>query len=288
MASKKYYFSKLSVSGNIFSPNVNVIINELIPEVILNKNNAITYYKSQYKFTDTYKIEVDGNTYIHGNLAKAKKVKALIIEDGNTKEKEYDDLGASVAEFIYDITTEVVAYRPTSDIKNENFVKFFKELIETDIRIGELKLIPYTKKNKIREVIRSFDVVTELNFYLIKPNAGRKEFYDFENIILENNLKELDLKMANKEGIKYTKDEDENEFTDSIESGISLVESAYGTLDVKGYNKTRIKVPGKKDKINKKKGNATSAKFNRFLTVHETDVRDIIRKIGQEIKKILD
>ncbi|WP_017379778.1 hypothetical protein [Paenisporosarcina sp. TG-14] len=288
MAKKKFYFAKVNVSENIFSPDVNTIINELIPMAIRNHSSIISNNESQFSFTDTDEILVNNRLYIHGNLTKAKKMKLLIKDGETTKIKIYDDLGAKVVKFIYDIENEVIVYCPTSDINENHFIKFFQELVELDLRIGEIKIIPYSTKNSIREKIKSFEVVTELNFYLIKPNPGKKEFYDFEKIIDENNLKELNLKMYNEQGIKYNKEENENDFTDSIESGLSLVESAYGTVEVKGYNKVRVPVPGKKDKINKKIARATSATFNRFISVRETDVRDIIKKIGIEINRILN
>lgn len=286
MASKKYYFAKLNVNGNIFSPDVETIINELIPNAIFHNNKEITYYKNKYSFTDTKKETFGGRVFIHGNLTKSQKIKALVKDGSVTIEKEFNELGAATAEFFYDIKNEVIIYRPTSEIKEDHFQKFFKELIELDHRIGELIIIPYTRENSIRDKINSFDVVTEINFYLIKPNPGKKEFFEFESIIDENNLKSLDLKMGNKEGIKTKKNE--KEFTNTIESGLGLVESAYGTAEVKGYNRTTVKVPGKKDKVGKRSSTAISAKFNRYLSVRETDVRDIMKKIGEEITKILN
>lgn len=287
MARKRFYFAKLNVSENIFSPDIYTIIHELIPKAIRNHSAVISYKSNEFSFTDTKEIEINGRIFIHGNLTKAKKMKALIKDGESTKIKTYDDLGAKVAKFFYDIENEIVVYSPTSDISEHHFIKFFQELVELDINIGEIKIIPYTKENSIRDKIKSFDIVTELNFYLIKPNPGKKEFFDFERIIDDNNLKELDLKMFNEQGIKYNKDGINNEFTDSIESGLSLVESAYGTVEVKGYNRVKVPVPGKKDKINKRRVTATSAKFNRFITIRETDVRGIIKKISQEILNIL-
>lgn len=285
MSRKKYFFAKLNVNGNIFFPDLNTIINKLIPNAIINNENEIPYYQNKFGFTDTRIISFGGNKFIHGNLTKSRKIKTL-VKDGNvTKEKEFDELGAFTSEFFYDIKNEIIVYKPTSDISNEHFLRFFKELIETDYRIGELIIIPYQKENSIRAKIKSFDVVTNINFYLIKPNPGKREFYEFENIIKENNLKQLDLKMENKDGIKIQKNE--KEFTDSIESGLSLVEKAYGTVEVKGYNNVVIKVPGKKDKVNRRRVSATSAKFNRFITLKQTDVRDMVKKIGEEISKIL-
>lgn len=285
MAKKKYYFAKLNVNGNIFSQDVDEIISKLIPEAIQNDEIEITYRQNRYSFTDTKEVNFEDRIFIHGNLTKAKKIKAL-VKDGNiTKEKEFDEFGANTAEFFYDVNNEIIVYRTTSEIKDEHFQKFFKELIERDYRIGELKIFPYTKENSIRDKINSIDVVTDLKFFLIKPNPGKKEFFEFENVIKENNLKELDIIMSNKEGIRLKKNE--KEFTNTIESGIILVESAYGRAEVKGYNRSLVKTTGKKDKPIKRKVTAVSAKFNRFLTVQETDVRDILKKIGNEISKIL-
>lgn len=286
---KKYYLAKISISENIFSSVEDrySIINTYIPNAILNKESVIDYDKYDFRITDTNKYSLSGSNYISGNLTRSTKMTATILEGNQTREKTFEDVKAIPVDFFYNIEKEVVAYRTCTEIDSEKFIENFRKIIEIDARVGDIKVIPYTSVNSIRDFFKELDVVTDINFNLIKPNnPGSKEYYDFERIINDNNLKQLDINMSNAKGIKYKKEET-GEFTDSIESGISLTESAYGTVEVKGYIESEV--PGKRKNRNKKKKkykSATSAKFPRFLKTRDSDKVSILGKVHEEIKRI--
>ncbi len=286
---KKYYLAKINISENIFSSmeNRHTIINTYIPKAILNKESVIEYDKYNFRITDTQEHTLNGTNYISGNLTRSTKMTATILEGNQTREKTFEDVKAIPVDFFYNIEKEVVAYRTCTEIDSEKFIENFRRIIEIDPRVGDIKIIPYTSVNSIRDFFKELDVVTDINFNLIKPNnPGSKEYYDFERIINDNNLKQLDINMSNAKGIKYKKDDSE-EFTDSIESGISLTESAYGTVEVRGY--VESEVPGKrKNRKQKKKKfkSATSAKFPRFLKTKENDKIGILGRVHEEIKKM--
>jgi hypothetical protein len=285
---KKYYLAKVSISENIFSSMENRynIINEHIPNAILNKESVIEYDKYNFRITDTQEYTYGDEKYIAGNLTRLTKMTATILDGNQTREKTFEDVKAIPVDFFYNIKKEVVAYRTCTEIDSEKFIDNFRQIIERDHRVGDIKLIPYTSANSIRDFFKELDVVTEINFNLIKPNnPGSKEYFDFEKIIDDNNLRVLDINMSNANGIKYNK-EDSNEFTDSIESGISLTESAYGTVEVKGYVETEV--PGKRKNRKKKKNfkSATSATFPRFFKTRENDKISILEKVNEEIKRL--
>ncbi|WP_413362289.1 hypothetical protein [Lysinibacillus sp. 3P01SB] len=291
LRSKKYYLAKLSISENIFSSTEkrDTIINKYIPEAILNKDTVIEYEKYNFKITDTKEYKLQDSNYISGNLSRFRKMTATILDGDHTREKTFEDVQAIPVDFLYNIQKEVVAFRTCAEINSDKFIENFKRIVEADTRIGDVKLIPYTAANSIRGFFEEVDVVTQINFNLIKPNnPGEKEYYDFERIIDDNNLRELDINMSNENGIMYKK-EGTNEFTDTIESGISLTESAYGTVEVKGYNIIESTVPGKrKDRKQKRKSfrSATSANYPRFFKTKEVETFKILKRVHQEIKNL--
>ena len=289
MRQKKYFLAKISISENIFSSieNRNTIINKYIPEAILNEESSIEYDKYTFRITDTKEHNYLGNKYISGNLTRLTKMTATILEGNQTREKTFEEVKAIPVDFFYNIEKEVVAFRTCAEIDSDKFIENFRKIIEIDPRVGDIKLISYSSVNSIRDFFNQLDVVTDINFNLIKPNnPGSKEYFDFERIINDNNLKELEINMSNEKGIKYKK-ENTDEFTDSIESGISLTESAYGTVEVKGY--VVSEVPGKRKnrkKKNKKYKSATSARFPRFFKTKESDKTNILKKLHDEIQKL--
>ncbi|MDY0404654.1 hypothetical protein P5G51_003870 [Virgibacillus sp. 179-BFC.A HS] len=249
MKSRIFYAAKINIHGNIFSQDLENLIYNHIPRVLL-ESTTIKIHTWNWTFTDVEKINYNEQILITGNLTKSKHVNQKIRKGNKTSTVNSDDELAQTSFFVYDIKNEILAHEKTGSIDIVDFRNVFTDILGRDEYVGEVKIYPIPEPYKIREEISTMEKLTSLKFYLIHPNPGKKEFNLYQKIIKENSLKELDIGMENKDGFEITKTavgtaaQDEPKFNSTVEAGIELVESGYGDIKVKGYN-TYIK-KGKK------------------------------------------
>ncbi|WP_058300597.1 hypothetical protein [Gorillibacterium timonense] len=286
MAKKVFYASKVNVHANIFSQNLNDIIEIHIPRAILS---APSLKKGSYNWsiTDVNKVLVEGSELITGNLTKSRYASMKKRDGMNTKDIVTDFEVAHTSRFFYHPVSEIIVHEFSSYINEEDFISIFQQLIGRDVYIGEIKVILIPEPHKIRSELKSIQKVTSIHFHLIHPNPGKKEFDLYNNLINQHDLKELDLCMANRDGMKISDKNDPDHLTDAIESGIQLVETGYGGVDIKGFDE--VKVKGKrKDKIVREQRAFLSRKSIRKITVNEFGEEVLLSRIRSFILDVKD
>jgi hypothetical protein len=180
--------------------------------------------------------------------------------------------------------------------------------------IGEVKIKAVPEPYKIRKEIEAMQYVTTVHFQLIHPNPGKSEFNLYNKIIHENRAKQLDIKMNNDKGLqlKHSNDNREeseketieeivlqnfleieesdvqaaspieinnNSYTDSIENGISLVESGYGTVEVKGFDEIITEGRSKRKKRSKRKRFFSSKQSIRMIKTNEHSKEKLLSRL---------
>jgi hypothetical protein len=283
MTRKTFFAAKVNIHGNIFSPNLEELINYHIPRVIL-ESKPIQIHTWNWSFTDVKEIEHEGRKYIIGNVTKSKYAKQKVRIGKTTQRIQSEHELAHTAFFVYDPAGEILVHESTSAISDYDFRKLFTNLLSRDIYVGKVVIIPIPEPHRIREEILSFDKLTRLHFHLIHPNYGREEYNLYQQIIDENRLKELNIDMINKDGFIVSQISGEN-FNRSIENAISLVESGYGDIEVRGFNEVVVKGKRKK-KIEKKKRSFSSKKAVRFIKTSEADENKLISIIINFIQDV--
>jgi len=285
MHKRTFYAAKINVHANIFSQDLHEIIQNHIPRVILEsqplKNNSWNW-----SFTDVEKISFNEQFIIIGNVTKSKFTSQTVKIGDKTEKRPTEYELAHTAFFVYDPQTEILAHESTGSITAQEFRDLFTMLLSKDTYVGDVIINPIPVPQHIRQQLLTIDKITNVDFYLIHPNPGKEEFNLYQNIINDAGLKALNIEMENKDGFQVqTSDTNGNEtqFINSIENGISLVESGYGTIEVKGYNEVIVK--GKrKDKIQRSKRSFSSGKSVRMTKINETDNKKLIKKLFSFIK----
>lgn len=286
MIKRTFYFAKINIHGNIFSPDLENLIEVEIPKVI--KNIKELHLQSwTWSFTDLKEEIIEGRKVIHGNVTKSKYATQKIKDGDKTFRKQSEKELAETAFFVYDLRNELLIFEPNSKINLDSFIIFFTRLLSQDPIIGKVIIKTIPEEYKILQHLLSYDKVTQLSFTLIHPNPGKKHFNLYNKLIHDSNLKELDLQMTNKEEGIDLKAEGSQIKNEVIKDGIDLVESGYGEIHMKGENYSFVK--GKKDKMrqvtNKKSFNSkTSIKK---LISREIKTGLLLKEIVTEIKKLL-
>ncbi len=280
-----FYASKVNVHAHIFSFDLDEIINKHIPRVI-NQAPSLKIGSFNWAITDVKQLpHTDDGVFIMGNMTKSKPATLKKVNGSSTEDVTTDFDVGKVAAFVYHSKSEILVHEVNSYITEENFTGVFERLIGKDIYVGDIKVIPIPEPHKIRAEILSMQKVSSIHFHLIHPNPGEKEFNLYNNLIDEHNLKELDLRLMNKDGMKIKENEDQEEFTDTIESGIQLVESGYGEVDIRGYDEVRVK-GRKRDRIERKKRSFFSKRSVRKITVNEFGEETLISRIKSFIDDV--
>ncbi|MGG1672557.1 hypothetical protein ACIFOE_18285 [Paenibacillus sp. NRS-1783] len=219
--------------------------------------------------------------------------------------------------FVYHPQNEIIVYEVNSSIKDTDFRVFFTKFLSKDHLIGEVKIKPVPEPYQIRTELESIQTITSVHFQLIHPNPGKKDFNLYNQIIHENKLKELDIKMVNNQGLQLkalpkveqlterdnfepiilstyieldeieerkqetvsTEESKDEEYTQSIENGIHLVESGYGSVEIKGFDIVTLPGKGKKSKKRKKKRTFSSNRSVRKITTNEYSQNGLITRI---------
>ncbi|GKU82691.1 hypothetical protein NCCP28_20870 [Niallia sp. NCCP-28] len=285
MHKRTFYAAKINVHENIFSLDLNEIINVHIPRVII-ESKPIKINSWNWSFTDVSKIPNNNETIIIGNVTKSKFKNQKVKIGDKTVQRTTDYELAHTAFFVYDPQSEILAHESTGSISAQEFRELFTKLLSSDTMVGDVVINPIPVPQHIRSQLLTIDNITHVGFYLIHPNPGKEEFNSYQDIINDAGLKELIIQMENKDGFKVLSDktsDEKPEFINSIENGISLVESGYGTIDVKGYNEVVVK--GKrKDRIEKSKKKFSSRKSVRHIILHEIDNLSLVSKLCSFIK----
>lgn len=288
MRGRIFYAAKVNIHGNILSPNLHELIEVHIPRVILNPNKSIRLKSWNWSFTDTKLISYQGKQLITGNVTKSRHMKQKYKIGSVTQEQQTEHELAKTAFFVYDPKLEILAHESNAEISAADFRYLFTTLLSSDIYVGEVRVLPIPIPHKIRDEIKSIQIVTSLKFNLIHPNPGEEEFNIYNDLIEDANLKELDISMTNKDGIKVIGQNtgSTSEFTRTIESGIILVEKGYGEIRVSGYDKyTR---PGKRGKmiVDTKPRKFSSSNEVRRTRVNEITLNGLLSNLYNFIEEV--
>ena len=285
MHKRTFYAAKINVHENIFSLDLNEIINTHIPRVIM-ESKPIKINSWNWSFTDVLQMQNNNENILIGNVTKSKFTSQKVKIGDKTEKRKTDFELAHTAFFVYDPQSEILAHESTGSISAQEFRELFTKLLSRDPMVGDVVINPIPVPQHIRSQLLTIDNITHIGFYLIHPNPGKDEFNSYQDIINDAGLKELVIQMENKDGFNVlSKQASENkpEFISSVENGISLVESGYGTIDVKGYNE--VVVQGKrKDRIEKSKKKFSSRKSVRHVILNEIDNLSLVSKLCSFIK----
>ncbi|WP_437831700.1 hypothetical protein ACQRXC_08625 [Niallia taxi] len=285
MHKRTFYAAKINVHENIFSLDLNEIINTHIPRVIM-ESKPIKINTWNWSFTDVSKMQNNNENILIGNVTKSKFTSQKVKIGDKTEKRKTDFELAHTAFFVYDPQSEILAHESTGSISAQEFRELFTKLLSRDPMVGDVVVNPIPVPQHIRSQLLTIDNITHIGFYLIHPNPGKNEFNSYQNIINDAGLKELVIQMENKDGfnvLSKEKSQNKPEFISSVENGISLVESGYGTIDVKGYNE--VVVQGKrKDRIEKSKKRFSSRKSVRHIILNEIDNLSLVNKLCSFIK----
>lgn len=287
MAKKILYAAKVNVHENIFSQDLEEIITVHIPRAIKEapsfKANSFTW-----SITDIKHLNIEDMELITGNLTKSKHKPIKVKKGIETIDvvPEYEQ--AQTSFFAYQPQYEILLFEVNSQIKSEDFIKSFSYLLSSDVYIGEVKIVPLPEPYKIRNEINAMDTVTSIAFQLIHPNPGKKEFNLYQQLIHENSAKEIDLKLVNNSGLTIiNKNENSsNEFVDTIEHGIELVENGYGAIVIRGYKETVVK-RSSRPKVKKNPKSFSSSKAIRRITVNEFGEEMLLSRLRSFILDII-
>jgi hypothetical protein len=287
-----FFAAKINVHENIFSQDLEKIIYEHIPRVILQSSAPIKVNTWNWSFTDVESLDFIGKNILVGNITKSKIVKQKVRIGTKTLKKSTENEIAHTAFFVYDPFTEILAHEVTGAITKNDFMKLFAQLLSSDPYVGDVRVISIPVPQKIRTELLLIENITEIKFDLIHPNPGKKEFNTYQRLIKDSSSTELSVKLSNPRGIKVKSEETNpvstNEFVDSIEDGIYLVESGYGTVGVKGFNE--VQIPGKRKKFITKKKTKRFSSSNSYqqIKTDETDHSKLVNRIIQFIKNVKD
>jgi hypothetical protein len=279
MSKRTFYAAKINIHANIFSQDLEELINHHIPRVIL-ESKPLKVNTWNWTFTDVDSIDFENQRLIIGNVTKSKHTNQTIrIGQKTTKVKSEHEL-AHRSFFVYDPEGEILVHESTSAITAHEFRVLFTRLLSIDPYVGEVVINPIPVPHVIRKEIMAIENITKIHFHLIHPNPGREEFNLYQDIIKENGLKELNVEMVNKDGFKIADVSTTKsfQFKKSIESGIALVESGYGDILIKGFNKA-LRQGKRKKIIDKKKRSFSSSMSVRLIKTNELDSKRLLSRI---------
>lgn len=287
MSKRKFYIAKVNIHGNIFSQNLEELINVHIPRVILNPKE-IKINTWNWSFTDVATFEIEEKKFIIGNVTKSKYKNQKIKDGAKTFIHPSENELAETAFFVYDPESELLVHQSNASISAMEFQNFFTLLLSRDTHVGEVVINPIPVPYRIKEELKGYDKITRISFHLIHPNPGKKEFNLYNRIIHDVQLKELDIDMKNKDGIDIFSDKKHSSenLNEVIEDGIKLVENGYGDIDINGYNEHTIQGKKRPKKVKQPK-RFKSASSVRFLTLIDGDLDRTVAKIYDFMKDVI-
>ncbi|WP_429844559.1 hypothetical protein [Brevibacillus sp. FIR094] len=287
MSRRVFYAAKVNIHGNILSPNLKELILVHIPRVILNPRE-IKLRSWNWSFTDYAEISFEGKNLIIGNVTKSRHVKQKFKIGSSTQLQQTEHELAKTAFFVYDPVGEILAHESTSEISASDFRDLFRILLSRDPLVGEVIVKPVPIPHKIRNEVLSIQKVTSIKFELIHPNPGEEEYNIYQSIIDDAGLKTLDIKLVNPDGLKIidSVSPDATKFTRTLENGISLVESGYGEVAVRGFDEYVRKGKRKESIIEKKSRKFSSSNEVRYIQIHEPDQERLLSRLYKFIMDI--
>lgn len=276
MNQRRFYAAKINIHGNIFSDNVDTLIKIHIPHAIM-ESEPVQVNSFTWSFTDREIVNVDGTMFIVGNVTKSKIINQTYRIGTKTTQMPTEHELAMTAFFVYQPEAEIIIHESKSGISPEAFRTLFESLLSRDIHIGEVKVLSITDPFVLRDELNLFDRITSISFNIIHPNPGKKEFDIYQKIIHENRVRELDIKMRNRDGLAvHTSDGAINQ---TIDSGIQLIETGYGDLHIAGYTVSNHKNSRGRITERKRKKKFSSREHTRHIVTDETDQKSLISRL---------
>ena len=250
LMNKTLHFAKVNINENIFSTeDINQLIQIEIPNLIKNSPEKKIRSGGSFSFADVIDVGDNDSPILLGNLTYSIDKEPRILDKvKRTTEVTQLKNFANSASFLYDVNSEVLAYSSADSINHNTFKKNFQHLLETNEKIGFVKIIDYPKDHNVFEVFKSLNKITYVKFSIIPPNPKPLNRAKFKGIIDETKAKEMDITLKDPKGnIDITKDDvdelqTEENLAPTIAEGLEYVNQGYGTAIIRGENKLAKKV----------------------------------------------
>ncbi|MBO0485950.1 hypothetical protein [Vagococcus fluvialis] len=240
----KFYVAKLNVNGNIFVDPIDLdnIIEKKIP-------NHLLKFKSESDLDLSYIDKLDGSKWglydvkeingqeriIYGNLVRTVEMERNLLDDNVLTEDKVPF--SYFSKFFYVVEKEYLIFQSTTNINYEDFLIYFKKMMEFDngiSEIGEIELILLTKTDEIEDILLK-KLITKLDFYFVQPN-NRRNFNKIQDIFNESNSKKGNVTLENSEGLKTTEGTDKDKLTDNVKEIVELTNNGYGSINMSYKN----------------------------------------------------
>lgn len=240
----KFYVAKLNVNGNIFvdSTDLDNIIVKKIP-------NHLLKFKSESDLDLSYMDKLDGSKWglydvkeingkeriIYGNLVRTIEMDRNLLDDNVLTEDKVPF--SYFSKFFYIVEKEYLIFQSTTNINYEDFLIYFKKMMEFDngiSEIGEIELILLTKTDEIEAILLK-KLITKLDFYFVQPN-NRRNFNKIQDIFNESNSKKGNVTLENSEGLKTTESANKDKLTDNVKEIVELTNNGYGSINMSYKN----------------------------------------------------
>ncbi|MCM3144689.1 hypothetical protein [Brevibacillus sp. MER 51] len=267
----RFIAAKVNINRNIFSANKERLIS-LIPDAITPSHQ---YQKGSWtwKFADINPFVENNVEYIFANLVKSRYQGIDVLDGDKTTRYEIPKPVANKAKFLYDSKHEILIFEETADIRRDDFLQVFEQLIYAgNIEIGQIivKLIPI--KEEIFREIMSMEFISKVEFEFIPPNFIEKKTYKkISEIIKDENATRMKVSLENKDGL--------NKNGDLINQGIAMVSNAYG--DVKAYGYDYLPSRSKKLRGKRKPRNFNSKNSIHMKKIKTEDEKSLIEKLKE-------
>lgn len=250
LMNKTLHFAKVNINENIFSNgDINQLIQIEIPNLIKNSPELKIRSGGSFSFADVIDVGDNDSPILLGNLTYSIDKESRFL-DKATRTTEGTQLKnfANSASFLYDVNSEVLAYSSADSINHNTFKKNFKHLLESNEKIGFIKIIDYPKEHNAFEILKSLNKITYVKFSIIPPNPKPLNRAKFKSIIDETHPKEMDIILKDPKGnidiAKGDTDEvqTEEDLAPTIAEGLEYVNQGYGVTTIRGENKLAKKV----------------------------------------------
>jgi len=267
----RFIAAKVNINRNIFSSNKESLIS-MIPDAIKPSQE---YKKGTWtwKFADVNSFIDHKTDYIFANLVKSRYQGIDVLDGDKTTRYEIPKPVANKAKFLYDAKHEILIFEETADIRRDDFLQVFEQLIYAgNIEIGQIivKLIPI--KEEIYREIMSMEFITKVEFEFIPPNfIEKKTFKKVSEIIQDENATRMKVSLENRDGL--------NKSGDLINQGIEMVSNAYG--DVKAYGFDYLPSRSKRGRGKKKPRNFNSKNSIHMKKIKTDDEKTLIEKLKE-------
>jgi len=284
---KKFYFAKLNINENIFSKNLHELIEINIPkaieeaeEITLSRTRKLRTNEkpSTISFTDLFRENFNGTEFLIGNLTRSITQKATVRDDDVTRTIEVREPTVDTATFIYDIKNEVLVFSKGAYISEKQFIEYFKDLIQFDVMLGEIEIIPYPNFTELKTILSKKPAIEKVAFRLIQPNRPReKDYNQYKELSKEMHAPKLDIIFKDPKGRLSVLGED-GEYTDPAKDGLELVQKGYGEVEITGQQS---------NEKGKERFTFNSSETNTNIPTKSNNFEELLRAVYNKIKKLL-